>query len=81
MALRLFCVRRATLFETIEELDMDTKEDAKKPGKAPNETKYEKEPKDREGTMGGQTPLNAPAGIQKPGPGGVLTETGKQKKE
>ncbi|WDZ94508.1 hypothetical protein Herbaro_13500 [Herbaspirillum sp. WKF16] len=52
-----------------------------RPEGSPSKTKYEKEPRNREGTMGGQRPLSAPAGIQKPGPGGVLVEEGKQKKE
>lgn len=52
-----------------------------KPGESSNETHYQKEPEGKQGTMGGQPPLHAPAGVQKPGPGGVLTEEGKNKKE
>jgi hypothetical protein len=32
------------------------------------------EPKGHEGTLGGQTPLNAPAGVQSTKKGGVLVE-------
>lgn len=60
---------------------MSIQKEQAQPGDQSNETHYQKEPKGKQGTMGGQAPLNAPAGIQKAGPGGVLTEKGKTKKE
>ncbi|MBP0599844.1 hypothetical protein J8I26_17165 [Herbaspirillum sp. LeCh32-8] len=52
-----------------------------KPGETSRETHYEKEAEGKQGTMGGQAPLHAPAGVQKPGPGGVLTEKGTPQKD
>ncbi|WP_075257629.1 hypothetical protein [Herbaspirillum camelliae] len=45
-----------------------------RPKEGPTETHYEKEAQGHEGTLGGQPPLNAPAGIQRVGRGGVLVE-------
>lgn len=64
-----------------EEMNMREQTNQQKPGKSSNETHYQEEREGKQGTMGGQTPLHAPAGVQKPGPGGVLTEEGKIKKD
>ncbi|BEV14659.1 hypothetical protein HBDW_14470 [Herbaspirillum sp. DW155] len=53
------------------ELDEDQ---ARRPKEGPTRTHVEKEPAGHEGTLGGQPPLNAPAGIQRIGRGGVLVE-------
>ncbi len=47
---------------------------SRRPKEGPTETRFEKEPEGHEGTLGGQPPLNAPAGIQRAGRGGVLVE-------
>ncbi|MBG7618905.1 hypothetical protein I5R65_05465 [Herbaspirillum sp. AP02] len=47
-----------------------------RPGEAPTVTQFEKEEQGHEGTLGGQAPLHAPAGIQRSGRGGVLVEEG-----
>ena len=47
-----------------------------RPGEAPTVTHFEKEEEGHEGTLGGQPPLHAPAGIQRSGRGGVLVEEG-----
>lgn len=49
-------------------------EQARRPKEGPTRTHFEKEPQGHEGTLGGQPPLNAPAGIQRIGRGGVLVE-------
>lgn len=47
---------------------------ARRPKEGPTQTHFEKEPQGHEGTLGGQPPLNAQAGIQRIGRGGVLVE-------
>lgn len=49
-----------------------------RPGEAATTTHVEKEEPGHEGTLGGQPPLHAPAGIQRIGRGGVLVEEGAQ---
>jgi hypothetical protein len=51
-----------------------TGDQSRRPKEGPTETRFEKEPEGHEGTLGGQPPLNAPAGIQRAGRGGVLVE-------
>tara|TARA_Y100000296_G_scaffold83390_1_gene114191 strand:+ start:2451 stop:2738 length:288 start_codon:yes stop_codon:yes gene_type:complete len=46
----------------------------RRPKEGATQTHFEKEPEGHEGTLGGQPPLNAPAGIQRMGRGGVLVE-------
>lgn len=64
-----------TLPENTHERDIDRDaRQARRPKEGPTQTRFEKEPEGHEGTLGGQPPLNAPAGIQRAGRGGVLVE-------
>lgn len=61
--------------ENAAQHDADHTEDqSRRPKEGPTETRFEKEAEGHEGTLGGQPPLNAPAGIQRAGRGGVLVE-------
>ncbi|QJQ00254.1 hypothetical protein RB25_05490 [Herbaspirillum rubrisubalbicans] len=53
---------------------LEDQDPAHRPQQGPTQTHYAPEPAGHEGTLGGQPPLNAPAGIQRLGRGGVLVE-------